>query len=132
MKATYNTGIDSNQITLGVTVGTVGTAYTAVYLAISDDDQTLIAESNEDSGNISERNIGNSATLRTKFLVIRTTIDFSNIAPALWPGQIEHLSIQYHLNGGFAGSTVFKLDADDVVSSPEGKTIVITKALEFI
>lgn len=132
MKRTYNTGIDTNQITLGVTVGTVGTAYTSVYLTRSGGNQTKIAESNEDSGNIADRIIGNASTVKNGYLIIRTIIDLSNVDQTLWATQKDNLIIRYHLDGGFSGNQIYNQDIDDIISSPNGKTIVITKPIELV
>jgi hypothetical protein len=132
MKKTYQTGIDTNQISLGVTVGTVGTAYTSVDLARGDGQQSKIAESNEDSGNIADANIGNASFLRNSYLIIRTIIDLSNIDPQLWGNQKDNLIIRYHLTGGLSGDQIYNQDLDDIVSSPNGKTIVITKPIELL
>ena len=131
MKRTYNTGIDTNQITLEVKVGTVGTAYTSVYLARGGGQQTKIAESNEDSGNISEINIGEASTLRNSYLVILTSIDLTNIEPDLWENQGDNLRVRYHLNGGFSGYQVYNQDTDDTKILPNGK-ILITKPIELL
>lgn len=132
MKRTYNTGVDLNQITLGVVIGTVGTAYTSVYLTRGGGQQTKIAESNEDSGNITDINIGNATFLRASYILVRTIIDLSNIDSALWENQKENLTIRYHLNGGFSGNQIYNQDLDDIISSPNGKTIVITKPIELL
>lgn len=131
MKCSYNTGIDTNQINLGATVGTVGTAYTIVSF-VKNGSQTPIAESNEDSGNIQERNIGNAIILRNNFLFIRTTIDLSNIDKSLWTNQSDNLVIRYLLNGGFSGNQVYQQDPDDIVTSPNGNKIVVTKLIQLI
>ena len=132
MKRTYNTGVDTNQIILGVTVGTVGTAYTSVYSSRSGGQQTKIAESNEDSGNIAEANIGDATNLRNSYLVIRTIIDFSNVDPTLWANQKDNLISRYNFKGGFSGDQIYDHDIDDIISSPNGKTIVITKPIELL
>jgi hypothetical protein len=131
MKRTYELGIDSNQITLGVTVGTAGTAYTSASIARSGGQQKKIAESNADSGTISDRNIGKASDLVGSYLIIRTIIDFSNIDKSLWKNQADHLIIRYHLDGGFSGNQVYNQDIDDINASPDGKIIIITKPIEL-
>lgn len=58
MKRIYDVGLDSNQIVLGVQVGTVGTAYTSVYLARSGGQHWKLAESSHKSGSIPNRLLG--------------------------------------------------------------------------
>jgi hypothetical protein len=128
MKRTYNIGIDTNQIMLG----TVGTAYTSVYSTRSGGQQTKIVESNEDSGNIAEANIGDATSLRNSYLVVRTIIDLSNIDPTLWANQKDNIISKYNIKGGFSGHQIYNQDVDDIFSSPNGKTIVITKPIEFL
>ena len=132
MKQTYDTGIATNQINLGVTAGTVGTAYTSVTLVNAAGQSSKIAESDQDSGNISERTIGTGGALKNSYVVIRTTIDLSNIDPSLWPGQQQNLAMRYQLTGGFSGSQTFIQEADDVVASPDGKTLVVSKAIQLL
>jgi hypothetical protein len=131
MKRTYETGIDTNQITLGVKVGTEGTAYTSANIIRSGGQQTKIAESNEESGNISEKNIGNSSDLRNSYLIVRTIIDLSNIDKSLWSNLKENLVIRYQLSGGFSANQVYNQDLDDINTSPEGKIIIVTKPIEL-
>jgi len=131
MKTTYNLGIDANQVKFRVTVGTTATAYTSVYLAKMGGQQTKIAESGYDSGNISHKDLGEAAGLRNHYLAILTNLDLTNIDPSLWEGQIENLDISYELAGGFGGTQIFKQDKDDMKVLPGGK-IVVTKPIELI
>jgi len=131
MKRIYNTGLDTNQITLGVTVGTVGIAYTSVYLSRSGGQQLKIAESNEDSGNIKEKSIGTASSLRSSYLIILTSIDLTNVDKDLWQNQADNLSIRYHLSGGFSGSQIYNQDIDDTKVLPNGK-ILVTKPVELL
>ena len=132
MKRTYNTGIDTNKITLSVKVGTVGTAFTAVYLSRSGGQWSQIGQSNEDSGNIEEKNVGNASHVRNCYLVIRTVIDMSHIDASLWENQKDQLVIRYHLKGGFSGNQVYNQDVDDITTTPQGKIIVVTKPIELL
>jgi hypothetical protein len=131
MKTTYDLGIDANQVKFRVTVGTTATAYTSVYLARMGGQQTKIAESGYDSGNIGSKNLGNAAGLRNHFLAILTSLDLTNIDPALWEGQIDLLDISYELTGGFGGTQVFRQDKDDMKVLPGGK-VLITKPIELL
>ncbi len=131
MKRIYDLGMDTNQISLSVTVGTVGIAHTRVNIARSGGQNTNIAESNVESGNIPEKNIGNASELRNSYIVIHTMIDFSNIEKELWPNQKEKLIIRYYLNGGFSGSQEYNHDTDDVNSMLEGRILSIIKPIEL-
>lgn len=126
MKRTYITGEDTNTITLGVKVGTVGTACTSVYSARSGGQQTKITESEDDTGNIKDTNIGKASKLHNSYLLIITVIDLSAFDTSTW----DNLTIRYHLNGGFSGNQVFNQDLDDTKTLPDGK-IIITKPIEL-
>jgi hypothetical protein len=131
MKRQYNTGLDTNPISLEVKVGTVGTAYTSVYLARSGGQQTKIAESNVNSGNISLQEIGKAADLKNGYLVILTSIDLSNVDPANWPGATENMVLRYHLSGGFSGDQIYNQDTDDIKVLPKGQ-ILVTKPIQLV
>jgi hypothetical protein len=132
MKRTYDIGTDTNEITLHVRVGTVGTAYTSVYLARKGGASSKIAESDEDSGSIKERKIGQSDQLRFSYLIIRTTVDFSNIDEAQWLNQADNLFLRYRLQGGFSGTQTYNQDTDDVDIVFNGRIVIITKPIELI
>jgi len=132
MKRTYDTGIDTNQITFGVIVGTVGTAYTSVYLNRSGGQNTKIKESDINSANIQDSIIGDAKTLKNAYLLSRTTIDFSNINPTLWPNQVNIVVIRYHLAGGFSGDQVYNQDIDDMDVVLNGQILVITKPIKLL
>lgn len=131
MKRTYETGIDNNSISCAVRVGTVGVAYTSADIIRSGGQTTRVAESNEQSGSISERTIGSASYLRDSYLVVRTIIDLSHVDKSLWAGQKDNLVIRYALNGGFSGSQVYNQDLDDINTSPDGKIIIVTKPIEL-
>lgn len=131
MKRTYETGMDTNVITLGVKVGTVGVAYTSANIIRSGGQQKKIAESNEESGNIAEQAIGKAADLKGSYLVVRTIIDLSHIDKSLWATQADNLVIRYHLSGGLSGNQVYNQDLDDINTSPDGKIIIVTKPIEL-
>lgn len=132
MKKIYDTGIDTNQIVFGINVGTVGTAYTSVYHARTGVQNSKIAESNEDSGNIVDHIIGDALHIKAAYLIIRSTIDFSNIGKDQWSNQANNIIIKYHIDGGFSGNQVYDYDSDDRDIVLDGKVVVITKAIELI
>lgn len=132
MKRVYDTGIDTNTISLGVKVATVGTAYTSVHLVRKGGQSDKIRESDEFSGNIKEELLGDAKQFKVAYLIIRITIDFSNISEDKWPDQIDHVIVKYHINGGFSGNQVYNFDTDDVDIVFNGKIVVITKPIEMI
>lgn len=131
MKRTYDTGIDTNKIELAVNVGTLGTAYTSVYLSRSGGQNSKIDESNEDSGSIKNTIIGEAKQVRAGYLIIRTTVDFSNIDKEKWQSEAEKIIVKYYLDGGFSGNQVYNYDTDDVDIVLNGKVVVITKPIEL-
>lgn len=130
MKRVYDTGEDANSILLNVSVGTVGTAYTAVYLARSGGQQTKLAESNVDSGDIAERKIGAAHELRNAYLQILTYIDLTSVDEEHRKNAIDNLVIRYYLRGGFSGYQVYDHDLDDTIVMPNGK-VMVTKPIEL-
>lgn len=131
MKRNYDTGIDTNQILLGVKVGTVGTAYTSVYVARSGEQSSKIEESNVDSGSIQDKIIGDTKNLKNSYLIIRTTVDFSNIDKEKWENQTDKIVVKYHINGGLSGNQIYNYDIDDVDIVFGGKIVIITKPIEL-
>jgi len=132
MKSTYQTGIDTNTIALRVKTGTVGTAYTVVYLTLSGGQKTKIAESALQSGNISDKTVGQAIHIKNGYLKIRTTVDFSNIDSSQWANQADKIVIKYNLDGGFSGNESFDNDTDDADIVDNGKTVVITKIIQLL
>lgn len=131
MRKSYNTGADSNRITLEVTAGTVGVAHTAVTQRWTGGNHKIIKESNADSGNIPEFDAGSAAELKGSFLVITTVVDFANIPQQNWEQAAKTLSVEYTFDGGFSGHQSFDYDDDDKVISQGGKLAVVTKIVEM-
>ena len=131
MKRIYDTGIDTNQIKCAVKIGTVGIAYTAMYIARTGGQWTKIKESSTDSGNIRAFTLGKAVNLKNSYLVIRTIIDFSNIDNNLWGVQEDSIVARYHFEGGFSGKQTYNQDTDDITSSPNGKIIIVTKPIQL-
>lgn len=132
MKRTYQTGLDTNDIQLAVTVGTVGVAYTDAVINRSGGQITRVAESDEQSGNLPQKSIGTAASVRGTYLVIRTIIDLSHIDPSQWANAKDKLVIRYTLSGGLSGIQFYNQDLDDINSSPNGKIIVVTKPIQLL
>jgi hypothetical protein len=130
MKVSYNLGIDSNQITVGVNIGTTGVAYTAIYLT-HNGKKTKIAESDTQSGNIADRVIGIAADLRNSYLIIITNIDFSNLELKQQKTEMAHLYTDYHVSGGMSGNQHYHADKDDI-EEVTPKELMVTKAIELI
>ena len=132
MKSSYQTGIDTNTIVLSVKTGTMGTAYTAVYLILSGGQKTKIAESDLQSGNIPNRTVGQAIQIKNGYLKIRTRVNFSNIDSSQWANQAGKIIIKYTLGGGFSGNENFDNDAGDADIIDNGKTVVITKIIQLL
>ncbi len=131
MRNEYNTGQDDNQLTLEVTVGTVGVAHSVAQQRWVGGNFKPLGESNADSGNISELTAGKASDLRGSFLSIVTSIDFANIPKENWEAAAKNISNTYILEGGFSGHMEFKNDPDDQITSQGGKLVVITKLIEM-
>ncbi|WP_109097706.1 hypothetical protein [Aquimarina sp. AU58] len=132
MKRVYEIGNDTNQINCTVKIGTVGVAYTAVYIARSGGQWSQIKESTSSSGNIKSFLVGQAIDLRDSYLVIRTIIDFSTIDKDLWNEQKNNIVARYYLKGGLLGAQTYNHDTDDITSSSNGKIVVITKPIKLI
>lgn len=131
MKRSYNTGQDSNQIELDVSVGTVGLANSVVQQRWSGGTHKVIRESNADSGNVPEFIAGTAAELRGSYLVVTTVIDLANIPESEWEVARKKITVFYTLDGGFSGHQYFNYDTDDQVNSQGGKIVVITKPIKM-
>jgi hypothetical protein len=132
MNQTYEIGLDANEISIQVTAGTTGVAYTRVDMVKPGGATQTIAESDINSGNVRERNIGAAGVLRNNYIVITTNLDFSHIPADQRQAQVEHMVIQYAFKGGLEGDRVYVPDADDIVSSPDYSIVTVTKAIQLI
>jgi hypothetical protein len=131
MKRSYNTGADTNQIELDVSVGTIGVANTVVTQRWSGGTYKIIRESDADSGNVPEFIVGTGEDVKGSYLVITTIIDLANIPPSDWEQARKKIAVFYTLDGGFSGHQYFNYDTDDMVNSQRGKIVVITKPIEM-
>ena len=127
MKRIYDTGLDNNQIHLMVNIATAGIANTVAYLAKSGGQKIKVAESNIDSGDISNTLVDKAVNLRGFYLVIHTIIDFGTIDMNHWELEAKNIRADYQVSGGFSGNQLYNYDNDDIVKSPSGKIITITK-----
>lgn len=131
MKKIYETGLDSNEISMSVSVGTVGVAYTSATLTHIGGTSAKIAESDAKSGNISKRKIGTALALRKSFIMFRTLIDFSHLTENERESAVSNLSLKYEFEGGFSGKETYKPDPDDLTVPTNMKTVSVTKIIEL-
>jgi hypothetical protein len=127
----YEVGMDNNEITLEVTVGTEALAQSVAYLAGATS-SVLIAESTLDDGNISAKKIGTGAEVRQKVVSVTTTIDCKLLPAEQWPTLLANLAITYVLNGGVSGRQDSKPDPDDIRKTESGRFITVTKGFYMI
>lgn len=132
MKRVYNTGLDTNKITMEVAVGTIGFAYSAIYLTRTGGQCSKINESNIQSGSVPNFMIGETSYVRTSYIVVRTLIDLSHLKEEERKSEIRNIIIHYKFSGGFSGNQVYNYDLDDITITPDGKFISITKPIEMI
>lgn len=131
MRPPYNTGLDRNQISLEVSVGTPGAAHTVANQFRAGAQRIKLAESSTNSGNIALTAIGSAQLLRSSYLVVQTIIDFDTLDPNQWEQLSPNLAIEYHLSGGFSGDQYFKPDLDEVTISQSERLVVVTKPFEL-
>ncbi|HNX65516.1 MAG TPA: hypothetical protein PKH02_01465 [Bacteroidales bacterium] len=131
MKRIYETGTEAADIKLNVDIGTAGTAFTSAYLARSGGQSSLIAQSKTVSGDIGETSIGDAQGVKSSYLVIRTTIDFSNMDQTEWQKQADLIFARYQIEGGYSGKQLYNHDLDDLNVAYGGKIVTITKAIEM-
>lgn len=132
MKRTYDTGMDNNTIELEVKIGSVGVAYTATYLFRTGGQWTKLKESNEESGNIPNSEIGKADYLRKSYIVIRTMIDFGHLTEQEREIAVVNIRTAYIFSGGFSGIQNYNYDNDDLTITPDKKLATIIKAIEMI
>ena len=132
MKASYETGLDSNDIYIKVNVGTPGVATTAVYLAKTGGPRIKIAESDLQSGKIKNTLAGKSSDTRGHYLLVMTVVDLGILDPVNWSAALANLAFTCELSGGLSGLAHFKHDPDDVKVSDNGKIIAISKQVNLI
>lgn len=131
MRKGYKIGEFNDPIKLKATIGTPGIANTKVFQFFGDGQAKLLAESNVDSGNISETAIGKGAELIGSFIKIRTLIDFGSIDSSQWKQLYETLVGKYGISGGFAGKQSYSHDDDDKTNSTDGRFVVIDMEIEL-
>lgn len=132
MKRTYEVGLDSNLICLGVSVGTPGVAYTVADIVRSGVDSVEIGESNDDSGNIVPKQIGSAERLRGSNLLIQAVVDFGAFDKAQREQLCQDLQVTCRVSGGLSGDKFFETDLDDRKVSPNKKIEMVTKLIQLI
>jgi hypothetical protein len=132
MKRTYDTGMDNNSINLEVKIGTVGVAYTATYLFRTGGQWTKFSESNEESGNIPNSEIGKANYLRKSYIIIRTMLDFTHLTESEREVAVKNISAEYSFSGGFSGIQRYSFDNDDLTITPNNRLGTIIKPIEMI
>ncbi len=128
MDKTYDLGLDSNRIYVEVTVSTEGIVSTNVTLTNPD---TLIAESNNQSGNIPETFLGVAKDIRNSELLFYITINLGSIDKTLWKAALDKIDITYILSGGYSGLKKIEPDKTDIRTSPKGKIVYIEQWIKW-
>lgn len=132
MKRIYDTGMDKNSIKIEIRVGTVGVAYTATYLFRTGGQWAKLSESNEESGNIQETEIGRASFIRKSYIIVRTMIDLSHLSENEREIASNNIVIEYKFSGGFSGVQKYNFDNDDITITPNKKLVTIIKPIEMI
>jgi hypothetical protein len=133
MKRVYQVGALEKDISLAVSVGSAGIAYTEANKALSGGQKTTVAQSTKTSGgSISPTVIGTSNGLQGSYLIISTGLDFGALPQTQWAQALKTLSLEYTLCGGFSGTQAYNADLDDVVASLGGKLAMITKPIKMV
>jgi hypothetical protein len=132
MEKDYETGLEDEQISFNVTVGTPGIATTVVYLAVPDGERRKIAQSNLQSGNIPVTVAGTSGAVKGRYLFFMTVVDLGILDPENWPAATANLSVVYELSGGYSGVVRFPHEPDDLQTSSNGKIVTVSKPINLV
>jgi hypothetical protein len=132
MRKSYTTGIDDNEISISVNIGTPGLANTIVFQFPGGGQKKKIAESTVDNGNITTKKIGKGSELKGSYLKVRTIIDFRSINPSQWEQLADNIVAKFTLSGGFSGTQHYSYDEDDKTVNSAGSLVVIDMEIDLI
>jgi hypothetical protein len=117
------------QITLSISVSTVGVAYTSVCF----EGEPLLAESDTSTaGSVRETIIGNANHIKNKWLSIHTEIDFTHIAQNTRENAIQSIVIKYCFSDGISEPQSFGFSPSNLIKLQNGKNVLIVKSIHLI
>jgi hypothetical protein len=125
----YNISNATTNIEIEVKMGTVGIAFSGIYLSPPGQQWQAMPDTDSHNGNINRYNLGQPQHLQGKYLLIQSQVDFSIIDESLWKNQQENLILRYNLYGGDPNPMPLSYTNDELISSKKGKLIVINKII---
>ncbi len=128
----YELGDMNNDLFLKMTVGTPGTAYSVVTYFQNGMSKPMISESDIHSGNIQEINFGKVTDNKNKLLHFNADIDLSHLNAQQCQLAVKTLAIQIEIRGGLNGTKIFYNKPEEVVVTPDGKTLIFNKMISLI
>jgi hypothetical protein len=132
MAQTYQVGGGASPITLKVTVGTVGFAYTSVSLVRGTTSKS-VAESSPKDGNIPQTVLGIASAVQNSSTVIMVLINFSHLNAQQRESALDAISVDYEFDGGVAGKKNYTFDKNtDLIVTPNKKIVAITTEIQLI
>ncbi len=131
MKRVYETGVDANEISCAVKIGTVGVAYSEIKFARFGGQWAKIKQSRVGSGNIASFKLGKAKEVRNSYIIITTIIDFSLVPKNEWEDHIKRIYTEYSFDGGILGKQDYHYDSDDIIFTPNGY-VSITKPIKLL
>lgn len=131
MRKEYKIGQESNKIYLDVKIGTPGIAHTKVFQFLQGGQHKLLTESDVDSGNLKNVNIGKGSDLIGSYLKIRTVVDFGSIDNSQWEQLSDTIVGKYGVSGGFLGKQPYNYDEDDKTDSNNFRFAIIDMEIDL-
>lgn len=131
MKEKFSFDPASENITIDISISTPGLANTHVYKKMNGNEKSMIGESSPESGSIHQLNIGDITNLEETSIAVQTWINFGTINKKLWPQLLKTIFTSYTVKDNLGNQKIFTHDADDIIVSSNGKTVIIVKLISF-
>jgi len=132
MKLKYALRGEKDDLSLYVTIGTPGTAYSLAYKYLDDKRDALVAESDVDSANIVNAEIGKGKEYINSYLKVVSVIDFGALDSSLWEQLGENIIAEVKLDGGLDGNQPFPYELERKTVTPNKRIVIIEWEIQFI
>ncbi len=133
MEQSYQVGSGNAQITLNVTVGTVGVAYSEFSIMKNFKIIGSGKSKPRSGGKIDNAVLGETSYLQGTILTIDVLIDLSHLNQAQRESAINNLVVAYELLGGKDGNKKYSFNKEtDLMITPNQKILAITTQIALI